>query len=426
MIPCGAAGVARSKKPRTIRNVSPRLRETALVVLLIFAAAAATSLVGAYHYTSASLEEKAREIEDYFLANPVFSQAAQQLVRQRPDIIYVSLIDSNGVVRQSYGVKNRPDMKKFTFPYHNDHTVVLGLRKSSLSEHIKKPLLYSLLVSAAITILFLVLRSTAYIDSALPLMKAARAMRSIAGGDYGVTLDENEVASQGTEVKDLYRSFNLMRDQLARRLEKAAASPKQAASPFEPQVIQTPQETMGEKRRIVTFVNRISNVDEVEEGGDRERFDQFLKSFREEATSIINKYGGTLEAVFQSEIVAFFNAPRQLDKPELRAVCAGVEILQRLAQMNKDAQLGAAKAVSGRVGIDAREVPFNRDTGMPHNVKELLRAARRISNSMTSWKVMVSPSVYEAVKDYVDVKEYSFDEGKVYSITAVEEGVVEV
>lgn len=64
------------------------------------------------------------------------------------------------------------------------------------------------------------------------------------------------------------------------------------------------------------------------------------------------------------------------------------------------------------------------ETGVPHGIKDITEAARRISNVAPVWRVIVSADVYDVVSDFVDARELKLGNEAFYSIVGVEEGVV--
>ncbi len=70
---------------------------------------------------------------------------------------------------------------------------------------------------------------------------------------------------------------------------------------------------------MTVFVAKIADFQELSTTLDAAEFNSFLADYRKAASSIISNYGGVIEALLKDEIVAFFNAPEEQNKPELRA-----------------------------------------------------------------------------------------------------------
>lgn len=196
---------------------------------------------------------------------------------------------------------------------------------------------------------------------------------------------------------------------------------------FRPRIIlpDTSQE-QAKKRMVTAFVAKISDFEQLTEQLNSSELNSFLTSYRKAASTIIGDYGGVIEALLQDEIVALFNAPDEQNKPELRSICAAVEVLQVLAKMSKDRRDEGKPVISGKIGIDLDTVAFSTGSGIPNSVKNIVSNARGICENSDIWKVQVSEQLYEIVRDHVEVKENTVDSKTVYSIVGVEEGVIEL
>src|SRR3972149_5002366 len=234
---------------------------------------------------------------------------------------------------------------------------------------------------------------------------------------YIKLLDKN-----GIMIDSLGReSFIQMVDQLRRREEATKETHR-----FQPTVIVSENKEEAKIRRVTAFVAKISDFENLSSRLSTSEFSSFLTEYRKAASSIVSDYGGVIEALLQDEIVALFNVPDEQDKPELRAVCAAVEVLQVLANMSRKRMIQGKEAINGKIGIGAKAVPFYVESGIPQGVKDVVTLARGICQDAPLWKVLVSSEVYKLVSDYVDAKEVDVEHGTSFSIVAVEEGVIQV
>ena len=156
---------------------------------------------------------------------------------------------------------------------------------------------------------------------------------------------------------------------------------------------------------------------------DPSDLNSFITNYRNSASKIIADYGGTVETLFQDEIVAIFNAPKKQSNPELRSVSVAVEIMQLVADITRKRKSEGKKMISAKIGIGVDSVPFNNDILVPGKVKDTIQRVRTVCESSDNWKILVSTDFYNSIKDHVDVKEEKVNNSSYYSITGVEEGV---
>lgn len=195
---------------------------------------------------------------------------------------------------------------------------------------------------------------------------------------------------------------------------------------FRPRIVLPDTSQQPKSRMVTALVAKISDFERLTENLDSAELNSFLTSYRKAASTIIGDYGGVIEALLQDEIVALFNAPEEQKKPELRSICAAVEVLQVLAKMSKDRRSQGKPLISGKIGIDVGSVSFTTGSGIPNSVKNIVSDARDICKKSDEWRVQVSEELYDTVHDNVEVKENSIDGNTVYSVLGVEEGVIEL
>jgi len=197
------------------------------------------------------------------------------------------------------------------------------------------------------------------------------------------------------------------------------------ASSFKPKIV-IPQTSVYPKNRNVTVVvAKIDNFEKLTQNLDSSDLNSFLTQYRKSASQIILSYGGVIEALLQDEIVAIFNAPDKQNNPELRAICSAVEVLHELATMAKQRRSDGKEMIGGKIGIGVQSLSYYTETGVPDSVKNVIKDARYVCEIANLWKVYVTSDLYNLVNENVDAKEYLIDGEILYSITGVEQGVVE-
>ncbi len=195
---------------------------------------------------------------------------------------------------------------------------------------------------------------------------------------------------------------------------------------FRPRIVLPDTSQQPKSRMVTALVAKISDFEQLTENLDSAELNSFLTSYRKAASTIIADYGGVIEALLQDEIVALFNAPEEQNKPELRSICAAVEVLQVLAKMSKDRRSQGKPLISGKIGVDVGSVSFSTGSGIPNSVKNIVSDARGICEKSDEWRVQVSEDLYNSVHSNVEVKQNSINGDTVYYIVGVEEGVIEL
>jgi class 3 adenylate cyclase len=394
-----------------------------IVTFLIFIIlSAVVSLFNSFFNSAEFFEYQAREIEKLFEGRRDFTTLAREVLDTRSDIAYIKLLDKNGIIIDSLGKESFIGLKKFNFPAADENTVIVGIREMGN----KKFILHSLLWSVIIGIFFSVISIFTILvfftrNQNIYLERIINAIKRLSRGDFTARLDIEKALENDVLMIRLFESFNQMVDQLRRREETARETYR-----FQPTVIVSEKKEEAKLRKVTALVAKISGFEGLSSRLGAAEFSSFLTEYRKAASSIVSDYGGVIEALLQDEIVALFNVPDEQDKPELRAVCAAVEVLQVLANMNKKRVIEGKESINGKIGIGAKAVPFYVESGIPQGVKEVVNLAREISKDAPLWKVLVSSEVYELVSDYVDAKEIDVEHGTSFSIVAVEEGIIQV
>lgn len=394
-----------------------------IVIALIFIVLSITiSVFNSFFNYFQFFEYQAKEVEKLFDGGKDFSMLAKDLLNTRSDIAYIKLLDKNGIMIDSLGREGFIDIKKHSFLTPDKNTVIVGIKEMENKKFVLHSLLWSIVIGiffSAITIFAILIFYNK--NQNQHIEKVITAIKRISRGDFSARLDVERGLGNDLLMNRLFESFNQMVDQLRRRAEATKETHR-----FQPTVVTSEKKEEAKIRRVTAFVAKISDFENLSSRLSTSEFSSFLTEYRKAASSIVSDYVGVIEALLQDEIVALFNVPDEQDKPELRAVCAAVEVLQVLANMSRKRMIEAKEAINGKIGIGAKDVPFYVESGIPQGVKDVVTLARGICQDAPLWKVLVSSEVYKLVSDYVDAKEVDVEHGTSFSIVAVEEGVIQV
>ena len=243
--------------------------------------------------------------------------------------------------------------------------------------------------------------------------------------DLGAEMEDKQIFSEQdkVDIEDTDEDFNETEQLLLDTVPEGESG--EEVSSFKPKIVLPQSGVYPKNRNVTVVVAKIDNFENLTQKLDSSDLSSFLTQYRKSASQIISSYGGVIEALLQDEIVAIFNAPDEQIKPELRAICASVEVLHELATMAKKRRTEGKEMIAGKIGVGVQSLAYYSETGVPDSVKNVIKDARFVCENANLWKVYVTSELHEIVNDNVDSKEYLIEGEVLYSITGVEQGVVE-
>jgi len=381
------------------------------------------SLLNFYLYRSRLEKFEAEKIENLFEGEVDFAEVAKNILNGRADVAYVKLVDESGVLEESFGNGDGIEIEEITVVAPDNKTITVGFKTFLDQGFIIYTSLLSILVGSVVGGILLLILIKSSSDENNSLERLISALRRVSNEDFSTRLEIDESLQDDVTMIRVYDNFN----QMVKRLQmRGKVQEVEEPGNFQPKVVVSEDEETSKLRGVTAFVTKISNFNDLSAKDDTVGFATFLTEYRKKASTIISDYNGTIEALLQEEIVALFNAPDEQDKPELRAVCAAVEVLQVLASMNKQRKHDGKEAIGGKIGIVVKPIQFYIKSGIPRGVKNVITEARDISTNAGLWKIMVSEGIYEIIRDHVEVKGISEGDKLLYSIVSVEEGIVNI
>ncbi len=119
------------------------------------------------------------------------------------------------------------------------------------------------------------------------------------------------------------------------------------------QIIANPERLkLGGERKVLTiFFADLQGFTSISEGMDPESLTAFLNDYLSEMTDLIHAERGTIDKYEGDAIVAFWNAPLDVDKHAVRAVRAALRCQAGLADMQPRIRQQIGKDLSMRIGI---------------------------------------------------------------------------
>ena len=391
-----------------------------LLVAIFVLVSILVSVFSSYYFTSTLSEQKAQELVQLFSApDTSFDETAKNILNSRQDVLYIKLLDSKGVLQESFGSDEGENIEMFPITTSENSTILLGLVGTDFKNLIIYPALWSALIGLVVSIIVLFILSLLSNGKSDSIEKIISGMKRVSRGDSTTKLESSEAGDDVTMIR-AYETFNQMLDMLKRRENVEVEEPI-----FQPTLIATEEkEEETNTRRVTVIVAKIADFQDLSSTLDSTEFNSFLADYRKSASSIISNYGGVIEALMKEEIVAFFNAPEEQTNPELRAICSAVEVLQHLATITRERKLEGKIAINGKIGIETKTLNVYSDSGVPQGIKGVTDTARSICDISPIWRVIVSSELYLSVSEYVEAREVTLGEESYYSIVGVEEGIV--
>ena len=399
-----------------------------LLVVIFVVLSVLVSVFSSYYFTSTIKENRSQELITLFnKSDSNFQETAETILNSREDIYYIQLLDSEGVLQESFGDASATIENIEIFPINTSEgsTIILGIEGTDYQSLIVSTAIWSTLIGLAIAIITVFMISFFSNGKSDSIEKLIAGMKRVSRGDLGTKLVSSEAGDDVTMIR-AYETFNQMLDLLKRKDEAVPVE----EPVFQPTLIEADEKEEDEEeeqtktRRVTVIVAKIADFQDLTSDLEASEFSAFLADYRKSASSIISNYGGVIEALMKDEIVAFFNAPEEQTNPELRAICSAVEVLQHLATITRERKLEGKTAISGKIGIGSKSLNVYGDNGVPQGIKSVTDSARSICDLAPIWRVIVSEELYLSVSEYVEARELTLSGDSFYSIVGVEEGVV--
>ena len=438
---------------RTLRYYSNNL--TIIFLSLAIVLSALISAVNILYFKSIIFEKKVGSISSVFEQQGDFATIAKEILNTNKEVAYAKLVDENGVLQQSFGSSENLNIREFIVKTTEGSQIFLGIEKSALDFPVTLPFLFTTLISLLVLCLFLVVLKIFYPYQKKSLNRLNDAIMKISKKDYSVKLEIDSQLKDDVDMIKVFDSFNglvgsLNNNKKYEKLNgineikspngnlKVHSNGKAKTQSYNDPIIQEPIKSVeipktggqisiikdSKNKTVVALVLKISDYHKLAEMYDSSELALLLTDYRKTASNIVSGYGGMVETLVRDELVALFNVSDLQDKPELRAVSTGVELLHVLVELNKDKVKDDSPQITCKIGIYAASIPISKESGTPGNLGLVIDPAKNICDSASQWKLLLSEDVYASVKDYVEVMPQDIGSSAHYSVLTVEEGVI--
>ena len=163
----------------------------------------------------------------------------------------------------------------------------------------------------------------------------------------------------------------------------------------------------GVKKDIAVLFVDIRGFSTMSEKLNPEQVVEILNDYLNLTSTAIFKFGGTLDKFIGDATMAVFNAPLDIEKPVLKAICAALDMLKGAMELGEKSQKKYGTKVTFGIGI-------NYGTAIVGNIGASFRmeytaigdavnTAQRLESNAKPGQILISESVYEEVKEFVKV-----------------------
>jgi adenylate cyclase len=242
-------------------------------------------------------------------------------------------------------------------PPSADGTVVVAVLQRSLPEALapylvlRDRLLVILGVGVVISALGALLLATRVTR---PVDELAAGAKRIATGDYETPV----TVRQRDELGVLADSFNVMMKGLSERDRVRDLLGKVVSPEVAEELISRGIELGGEEREVTVLFSDVRSFTSISERKTPQELVHFLNAYLTRASHVVERNGGVVDKYIGDAVMAIFGAPIQGEDDPVRAVRAGVQMVETLRRMEEAPAIGVGintgLVVAGNMGSKSR------------------------------------------------------------------------
>jgi class 3 adenylate cyclase/tetratricopeptide (TPR) repeat protein len=158
--------------------------------------------------------------------------------------------------------------------------------------------------------------------------------------------------------------------------------------------------SLREERRLVSvlFVDLVGFTERSDQA-DPEDVRELLRRYHDEARARIEHHGGVLEKFIGDAVVAVFGAPVAHGDDTERAVRAGLRVLERIEELNREEGLGLAARAAVNTG-DA-VVSVDASQGEALAIGDVINTASRLQSAAPTMRLLVGGETHRATRNVI-------------------------
>jgi adenylate cyclase len=241
-----------------------------------------------------------------------------------------------------------------------------------------------------------------------PIFRLVQGTRTIAEGNFQIVLPVTSRDELGT----LTESFNQMARSLREKEMIKRAFTRYVAREVVEEVLKDPEQLglTGERREVTVLFCDIRGFTPMAERLPPEEVVSLLNEFYTLMIETTFKHDGTLDKFLGDAVMAVFGAPIAHPDHAKRAVRTAIDMRNGIAELNERRVAQGKVPIGIGVGLSLGEVvagTVGTEDRMEYTVigDSVNLAARLVDNARPAGRILISQSTYDAVRDFVDVKE---------------------
>ncbi|HET7236742.1 MAG TPA: adenylate/guanylate cyclase domain-containing protein [Actinomycetota bacterium] len=135
---------------------------------------------------------------------------------------------------------------------------------------------------------------------------------------------------------------------------------------------------------------------------DAESVREVISLFFREASSALERHGGSVEKYIGDAVMAVFGVPVLHEDDALRAIRAAVAIREALDELNPELERRFGVTLDVRIGLNTGEVIVgDHASGQALVVGDPVNVAARLESAAASGEILIGPTTYALVRDHV-------------------------
>lgn len=285
--------------------------------------------------------------------------------------------------------------------------VKVGISDKSISgalrETYKKIILITLAVLAGAFILTVIVVSI----MVQPVNELARAAYHVGQGNlnYKLNIRQNDefgfLAKKFNDMVSGLRDRDFIRDTFGKYVTKEVARA----------VLNGGLKLGGERRNVSILVTDLRNFTKLVEKFSPEEVVDIINRYFKEMVDIITIYEGTLDKYIGDSILAIFGAPLKIEDHSKKAVLTGLAMIDVMKGFNSKLVSEGKEPMSMGIAVNSGEVlvgNIGSEKRMEYTaIGDAVNSAVRMEGLNKEWntRFLISHSVYESVKDLVEVED---------------------
>jgi adenylate cyclase len=264
-----------------------------------------------------------------------------------------------------------------------------------------------------------------------PIFRLVQGTKVIAEGNFQIALPVTSHDELGT----LTESFNQMARSLREKEMIKRAFTRYVAREVVEEVLKDPEQLglTGERREVTVLFCDIRGFTPMAERLPPEEVVSLLNEFYTLMIETTFKHDGTLDKFLGDAVMAVFGAPIAHPDHAKRAVRTATDMRNGIAELNERRVALGKMPIGIGIGLSLGEVvagTVGTEDRMEYTVigDSVNLAARLVDNARPAGRILISQSTYEAVRDFVDVKELGplrvkgkEEEVEVYELVSLQE-----